>query len=145
MLKMTQVIAAGTLMLSVSGLALAADVVNEMQDGFKENVTHLKAIKAGEESGDHGAVEKAAEAVAAYAAKIPDLFPEGSGAGETRAKAEIWTDWKGFVAAAEANQQAALKLAAAAKTGVASDIAAAREDLGKSCGACHDKYRVPKT
>lgn len=145
MLKMTQVIAAGTLMLSVSGLALAADVVKERQAGFKENVTHLKAIKAGGESGDHAAVQTEAEAVAAFAARIPDLFPEGSGGGETRAKSEIWSDWKGFVAAAEANQQAALKLAAAAKTGVASDIEAAREDLGKSCGACHDKYRAPKS
>ncbi|MCR9174567.1 MAG: cytochrome c [Alphaproteobacteria bacterium] len=144
MRKMTQMIVAGTLMLSVSGLALAADVVKERQDGFKENVTQLKAIKAGGESGDHGAVQAAAESVAAFAAKIPDLFPEGTGGGETRAKDEIWSDWQGFVAAAEANEQAALKLASAAESGVASDIAAAQKALGESCGACHDKYRLPK-
>jgi cytochrome c556 len=144
MLKMTRLIAAGAMIFSVSGLALAADVVTERKEGFKENVTQLKAVKAGLESGDHGAVEKAAMAVAAYAAKIPDLFPEGSGEGDTRAKAEIWSDWKGFVAASKHNEAAALKLAAAAKSGVESDMEDARQALGKSCGACHDEYRVPK-
>lgn len=132
-------------MLSVSSFALASgDVVKERQAGFKQNVDHIKAIKAALEAGDGATIATEAEQIAAFSAKIPDLFPKGSD-GDSRAKAEIWSDWDDFVAKAKANGAAASALAAAAKTGDMDASKAALDAMGKTCGACHDAYRVPKT
>jgi len=73
-------------------------------------------------------------------------FPKGSGAGKgvkTAAKANIWSDSRGFRAAqiAFAAQSAALQRAVAG--GNARTIRSEARKLGGTCKSCHDTYRMP--
>ena len=70
------------------------------------------------------------------------MFPAGSDKGETKALPAIWTDMKGFEAASAASNAAYDKLAAAAGSGDLAALTAAFADTGKTCGACHDKFRA---
>ena len=71
------------------------------------------------------------------------VFPKGSGAGETRAKAEIWDRPDDFAKAVSAFQAAADDLA---KTASSNPKAAGDKfkALGKSCKGCHDTFRAKK-
>lgn len=95
-------------------------------------------------------VGKAADALVAIAPKIPPLFPKGTGrpdvdAKKTRAKAEIWTDWKGFEAAAMALGTEAAKLSKVATSGDKEAIKAQFAITGKKgCGGCHKTFRGAK-
>ncbi len=70
-------------------------------------------------------------------------FVEGSQAG-TSAKPEIWTDAAGFKAAQAKFEGAVDKLSVAANAGDLDRVRAAFGDVGASCKACHDSYRVKK-
>jgi len=74
---------------------------------------------------------------------IADGFPEGSGVGDTRAKAEIWTDWEKFAAASKALVDASAELVAAADAGDMDAVGAAAGKVGDSCGGCHKPFRAP--
>lgn len=83
-----------------------------------------------------------ANAIAGTTAVIPEAFEGGSVVGDSRAKPEIWTNWDDFVAKAQAANEAANALVAAAETGDLAQIQAAFGPLGQACGACHDTYRT---
>jgi cytochrome c556 len=70
-------------------------------------------------------------------------FVEGSQAG-TSAKPEVWSDAAGFKAAQSKFEGAVDKLAVAANSGDLDRVRAAFGDVGASCKACHDSYRVKK-
>jgi cytochrome c556 len=74
--------------------------------------------------------------------KLPYVaFTEGSDKGDTKAKAEIWTEGDKFRAAATKMQEEMVKLNAAAKTGSVDNLKAAFGPTGAACKACHDAYR----
>jgi cytochrome c556 len=90
-----------------------------------------------------------AKAAVPHAAKLKELeasfvkmFPAGSDKGETKALPAIWTDMAGFTAASKAADSAYDKLAVAAGSGDAAQLASAAGDVGKACAGCHDKYRA---
>lgn len=62
--------------------------------------------------------------------------------GNTKAKAEVWSDAAGFKTAAEKMQAEVAKLNAAAKTGNLDAVKTAFGAAGQSCKACHDNYRA---
>jgi cytochrome c556 len=70
-------------------------------------------------------------------------FVVGSQAG-TSAKPEVWSDAAGFKAAQSKFEGAVDKLAVAANSGDLDRVRAAFGDVGASCKACHDSYRVKK-
>ena len=70
-------------------------------------------------------------------------FVEGSQAG-TDSKPEVWTDAAGFKAAQVKFEGAVDKLSVAANSGDLERVRAAFGDVGASCKACHDSYRVKK-
>ena len=70
-------------------------------------------------------------------------FVEGSQAG-TGSKPEVWTDAAGFKAAQVKFEGAVDKLSVAANSGDLDRVRAAFGDVGASCKACHDSYRVKK-
>ena len=72
---------------------------------------------------------------------IPDLFPEGSIVGESKALPAIWQNWDAFVAIVETGKTAAAAGLAAAEAGDAAGYAAALQALGGTCGACHQQFR----
>ena len=73
---------------------------------------------------------------------ITGMFPEGSGSGDTRAKAEIWSDWAKFEQAAADLTAAAGGMVEAAKTGDPATIGAALGKVGATCGGCHKPFRT---
>ena len=68
-------------------------------------------------------------------------FGPGTDKGDTRAKAEIWTEMDKFRAGGTKMQEESVKLAAAAKSGNADALKAAFGEAAKTCKACHDAYR----
>jgi cytochrome c556 len=84
--------------------------------------------------------------MASTAAKIPSLFPAGTGpdVGKTRAKAEIWKQQPLFLKKSKDFLASALALDAAAKTGDMNKVMALHEDVDKACKACHDPFRAPE-
>ena len=81
-------------------------------------------------------------AIAETLSKLPWAgFMEGSDKGNTKAKAEIWSDAAGFKAASEKMQGEMSKFAAVAKGGNIDAIKAAAGAVGGTCKACHDNFR----
>ena len=81
-------------------------------------------------------------AIAETLSKLPWTgFVDGTDKGNTKAKAEIWSDAAGFKAASDKMQGEMSKLAAVAKGGNIDAIKAAAGAVGGTCKACHDNFR----
>jgi cytochrome c556 len=72
---------------------------------------------------------------------IKGYFPDGTQTGDTKAKAEIWTDRAGFNAAADSYIAEFDKLLVLAQAGDTAGFAPQFETATATCGACHRKYR----
>ncbi len=68
-------------------------------------------------------------------------FVEGSDKGNTKAKADIWTDKAKWSAAVAKSEEDVAKLVAAGKTGTLDAIKSAVGGVGGSCKGCHDAFR----
>lgn len=83
------------------------------------------------------------DAVLSY--DVGRLFIEGTSkaeyTGKTRALAAIWEDREGFASAYEALREEAATVAAEAGKGQEA-LAASVQEMGQSCGNCHDDYRA---
>lgn len=139
----------GVIGLALSGalvgtvLAQATDPIAARKDNRKQAGAAMKAIKGiidakGPTSGAQAHAAKIKELDVAFL----KLFPKGSDKGETKALPAVWTDWAGFEAAGNANAAAADAMATAAGSGSLEALTAAFGATGKSCGACHEKYRA---
>ena len=118
-----------------------ADVISERKAGFKTNAASMKAIASAIGGGDYQTVINQANTISNWAHKIPGYFPEGSGFGDTKARAEIWTNFDDFTALSKANETAANKLVTAAKSGDPDAMMAGLKNLGGSCKARHSLYK----
>jgi cytochrome c556 len=136
-------LAAGAMVGGATVALAQADVIKARQDNRKQAGAAMRAIKAvvDAKGPTAPAVAEAAKLKTLEAAFVK-MFPAGSGTGETKALPVIWTDWAGFEAASKASDAAYDKLAVAAGSGNAEQLAAAFADTGKTCGACHDKFRA---
>ncbi len=87
-----------------------------------------------------GAIDEAAKAD--YAA----LFPQGTAApvADSAARPELWRDWAKTEKLWADMRPATAKLVAAAATGDKAQIAQAQQATGKTCGTCHEDYRIKK-
>jgi cytochrome c556 len=136
--------------LAPAGAATPGDAVKKRQETMKQLGGNMKAIKAFLETGEGSAadVAKRASAINDISAKIPSLFPEGTGMDmvkdpETGAKPEIWLEWAKFTAAAKGLGERSTALDTAAQGGNKEAIAAAFQEMGKNgCGSCHKPFRV---
>jgi cytochrome c556 len=144
------IVIAGFMAAGVAGSAGAADdpanVVKYRVNLMKAQTGHLRAIASvvkGEVS--YGAHVKAhADAIKALSEMAGEVFPKGSGVGESRAKPEIWQDWDKFLAVYGTYKAEAAKLAEVAGSGDLAAIGAQLGNLGKSCGGCHKPFRKEK-
>ena len=107
------------------------------------HITNIFSVLKGETS-NAGHIAANARAIADGAAMLPDIFPAGSGTGDTAALPSIWQDWPKFEAAAKALQTAAMDLAVAGDSGDMAAIATAAGGVGKACGGCHEPFRKKK-
>ncbi|MFQ5984945.1 MAG: c-type cytochrome [Alphaproteobacteria bacterium] len=140
----------GAVLLGGFGIARAIDepenVVAYRQNVMKSQAAHITAI-VGVVKGEvsfTGHVADHARGLASTARMIPDIFPEGSDVGDTRAKPEIWQQWDEFTAAAKVLEETSTKLVEVAATGDVAAIGAQLQNVGKACGGCHEPFRKPK-
>ena len=123
----------------------ALKVMHERHEGMEQIGKSTKAIKRQLDSSapDVAEIQKAAATIAELAAKSPNWFPLGTGpdVGKTGAKPEIWQTYPDFVSKDRDFGKAAQAFDATEHSGDLSQIKAGFADLGKSCKACHDKYR----
>ena len=83
-------------------------------------------------------------AIASATNKLFNMWPDGSGGGNTRAKAQIWSDKTDFKAKFMDLKKAAEKLVSSAD---GTDLGVAKSafiGVGRTCGSCHKIYRGPK-
>jgi cytochrome c556 len=94
---------------------------------------------------DAAVAARNAERIQVLAGMLPELFQRDTREFKsinTAALDGIWNSQADFKSKAEALQTAAGKLAAAAKGGDATAMAAAGREIGGACGACHDAFRA---
>lgn len=147
-LSMTAVVALaaaiGAATISTSD-AQQSDIIKQRVTAMKQNGGNMKKLGEAVAAGDNAAAEAAAAAINSVASRIPSLFPEGSGDGATRAKAEIWQNFADFRAKANALEAASAKVVADAMAGnLGSDPKAVVGSIGQHCAACHKAYRGPE-
>ena len=124
-------------------VAQATDPLAARKDNRKQAGAQMRAIKAVIDKG--GPASEAAPMVAKLkelgAAHVA-LYPAGSDKGETKALPVVFTDAAGFKAANYASNDAIDKLAVAIGSGDLKAVTDAYGNVGKSCGACHEKFRA---
>lgn len=114
---------------------------HDLMEGIGKNAKKigdaLKAHSFGPESG----IGPAAQEISTSAAKIPSLFPPGSTDPKSRAKPNIWTDWKKFEESAKRLEASAGELAMEVQAG--GNIPRKADEMFAACKSCHDQFRVP--
>jgi cytochrome c556 len=145
-MKKLVLLAAAAASLSAFAVAAQADETNpsivHRQGIYKVVAGHMNGLKSGL------FLKGSTENLAWHADSIVDAFkhmgnayPEGSDKGETKAKANIWTEREKFQDAGKKAFGAALALAEATKAGDQAKSVDAFKALGGACKACHEDFR----
>lgn len=120
------------------------DAIKYRKAAFSLTSAHfgrLGAMAQGKAPFDAKAAADNADLVVTFS-KLPwAAFVDGTDAGETKAKPEIWKQSAKFKEASDKYQQEAIKLAAAAKTGKEDAFKAAFTATAATCKGCHDEFR----
>ena len=120
------------------------DAIKYRKAGMTMMAAHFGRVAAmanGRAPFDAKAAAENAE-IATALSKLPYAgFIAGTDKGDTKAKAEIWTEADKFRAAAARMQDEMVKLNAAAKGGNLDALKAAAGEVGKACKGCHDDFR----
>lgn len=123
----------------------AKTVMHERHEGMETIGKASKAIKRAVDSSpaDFATVRANAAKIADLSQKAGGWFHAGTGPdiGKTGAKPEIWQNEQDFTTKLGDFQKAAAAFHATSAGSDAAAIKAGFGDLGKSCKACHDKYR----
>ena len=127
-----------------SQLFAQADVLEKRQKFMKGNSAATKAIKGAVEAKDYATVETKAKDLMGNAEKITGLFPKGSTAGKTKAKADIWDKGDEFSKGASKLGKAAGDLAKAAGEKDDAKVQAGVKAVSGACGGCHKAFRAEK-
>jgi cytochrome c556 len=145
------VVVVGTLLLGVGAVAAQQDVVNQVQvlmKGNGKNAGALAAMVKGEKPYDQATVDAALAQLDDTAAKLPKLFPDASKGlkppqGDYSASPKIWENKADF----DAKIVNFAKAVGDAK-GKIKDVDTLKAELGvigKTCGGCHETYRLKNT
>ena len=130
----------------LSQVATAIDVKGTIQ--YRQNYMnaisgHTGAVRRliGGRFSAAGHLQMHTDALAKLTRDIALLFPEGTAAGKTDAKPDIWENWSDFEARANESQQAAQALLDAVQSGDAGAIDTRFGELTQTCKACHRPFR----
>jgi cytochrome c556 len=126
--------------------AKAEDAIKYRKSAFSVMSTHFGRASAMAQGKLPFDAKVAADniAIAAVMSKLPYAgFVDGSDKGDTKAKAEIWTERAKFDEAALKMQTEMAKLVDATKGGsfTLDQLKTAVGPVGQSCKACHDNYK----
>ena len=138
--------------MSISGLAYAhagADgVVKDRMDMMGEIARAMKTIGQmvkGEVSYDAEIAKAAANEIFGHMSHMTEMFPEGSTEKPSEALPAIWENWDEFVALSDKLKVDAKQLAEVAGSSTSADAIKLQFGVvGKSCGSCHEKFRLKK-
>jgi cytochrome c556 len=144
---MRTVVVVGTILLGVSAVVAQQDLVNQAQTVMKgngKNAGALAAMVKGEKPYDQATVDTALAQFEDTAKKLPTLFPESTkglkAQGDYSATSKIWEDKAGFDARIATFAKAVMDAKGSVKD--LDTLKAAFPTIGKSCGGCHETYRV---
>lgn len=137
---------------TMSAMAMAAtpaESIKERQKNLKATGEALKTINDTLKTSapDKAAIKQAGLRIKSTADAIDTWFPKGTGpeAGvETAAKPGIWSDPSDFAAKVKVLRAEVAKLVPLTEAGDVDGVRAQVRATGKSCGNCHDTYRVKK-
>jgi cytochrome c556 len=144
---MRTVVVVGTLLLGVSAAVAQQDLVNQNQTTMKSNGKNagiLAAMVKGEKPYDQAAVDAALTQLNDTAKKLPTMFPASVKGlkpdGDYSTSPKIWEDKAGF----DAHIATFAKAVADAKASVKNldTLKVSLPIIGKSCGGCHETYRL---
>lgn len=122
----------------------AADPASERVDGFKASKRALARIEEAIAQGDRVTVAEQARLLAAFAEKIPSLYPNGSKGGLlSLARDDIWKNFSDFSEKAAAFQAGARQLEQTASTepADAAQMSQRLRQVKNSCTSCHQSYK----
>lgn len=126
----------------------ATGVVKERMEAMKDVAANMKILGGmmkGEVTFNSTNAQNAAKTIADHAAKVPELFPEGSIEKPSEALPVIWTDWADFIKSAEDLRRSAENLSGdAAKADAPVDFKDSFIAMGNTCKECHEKFRLKK-
>ncbi|HET9642946.1 MAG TPA: cytochrome c [Burkholderiaceae bacterium] len=101
----------------------------------------ISAMINGRQPFDARAASESAEIVA-FLSKLPfEAFSVGTDKGDTRAKAEVWSERARFQVEADRAREQLLKLRDAARSGNAEQLKAAFAPAAQACKSCHQQFR----
>ena len=123
-----------------------AQIVKARQASLEMSAITFGSMKQAAAAGtDASKLGFPAKALSEWALVLPTLFPAGTGpgqAGETEAKAEIWSNRAGFEARAADYAAATAKLADLAKANDTPGFTAQLAVVKKSCDSCHSDFKT---
>jgi cytochrome c556 len=136
--------------LSLTGVALAqTEVITARREGLRGIGAHMEAMKAiADARGNPAPAVERIDAMTTFFTTFPTRFPagtdvpQGTNPGQTRALPVIWTDNAGFLQANANMLTQITALRGAAAGGDPAAFAAAFQQTGATCGACHRTYRA---
>jgi cytochrome c556 len=144
---MRTMVVVGTLLLGVGAVAAQQDLVNQGQTVMKANgksAGSLAAMVKGDKPYDQATVDTALNQLEDTAKKLPTMFPESTKGmkpeGDFSASSKIWEDKASFDADIANFSKAVAD--AKAKVKDLDTLKASMPAIGKSCGACHETFRV---
>ena len=148
---MNKLLIVSALLLSHVGL-MASEILQSDDKGvryrqsayfiLRTNTGPLAAMARGKMDYDEAMFKKYAARVGMIAEFVPDGFEEPWMNGSSEAKKAIWENKDDFNAKMNDFLIAARALAETAKLGDQKANINAFKDLGKTCKACHDKYKA---
>jgi cytochrome c556 len=144
------VVVVGTLLLGVGAVSAQQDVVNQVQTLMKgngKNTGALSAMVKGDKPYDQTTVNVALTQLDETAKKLPTLFPETvkglKPEGDYSSSPKIWENNADFQA--HIGTFASAVTEAKAKVKDLDSLKAELGVIGKSCGGCHETYRLKNT
>jgi cytochrome c556 len=124
------------------GVLLAPeDIVSARHAAMMMSSSAFGALKAQANAEDLKRANFPAHALAHWAKAIPAMFPQGTDIPPTDALPAVWSDRAGYDAAAKSFVTATDAVTQAVAANDKTAYAAALDQVGKACSACHDKYR----
>ena len=120
----------------------ATAVVKERMDRFKASKESVKQIKRALKTEDWSVIQQEAKDLQRWASEMSDFFPEGSDGKPSEAKANIWSDWEGFLRSADSYQEGTESLVKAASDKSLEATATSFKGMLKSCKSCHNEFKA---
>ena len=126
----------------------ATGIVKQRMDMMSDVASSMKTLGQmikGKNEYNPESAESAAIKIEKHSKHFHTLFPEGSTQDPSEALPAIWQDWEEFQKLLTIMENEASKLANIASTAKsAEEIKVQFSTLGKTCGMCHEKFRLKK-